>query len=242
MTGMDGSSIDPSRFVTRPFVFKADAALPAASACSPDRASQLAPNLSPNQENLSRTRPMLRNLSRMILLLVGLAMTSASAGDPSTNCLFKIPNRVDCIGSWCCDDYCSKKEPCVCAPLCFTCDDYRKKCEPYTNACLGSCCDDYCKKCPPQVCTRPACAANGSMYRNTTCDGCAMTETLRTKLTANAKSTRVAAVASENLRPAPNSSTNGSGSSSAAQPQTTADVLLPVRVECLPSSRTGIRL
>ena len=23
--------------------------------------------------------------------------------------------RIDCVGKWCCDDYCPKPEPCVCA-------------------------------------------------------------------------------------------------------------------------------
>lgn len=63
----------------------------------------------------------------------------------------------DCIRKYCCDDYCPKKEPCVCAPLCFRCDDYCPKRLPCVCAPLSYRCDDYCPKCLPKVCCAPNC-------------------------------------------------------------------------------------
>jgi hypothetical protein len=77
----------------------------------------------------------------------------ASAGDPR-HYLPWCP-APDCIGKWCPDDYCPKKEPCVGVSLRFGCDDYCGKKAPCVCAPLRFCCDDYCKKCPPKVCSGP---------------------------------------------------------------------------------------
>ena len=61
----------------------------------------------------------------------------------------------DCIRKYCCDDYCPKAEPWVCAPLRFCCDDYCAKQQPRICAPLNFCCDDYCSKCPPSLCCSP---------------------------------------------------------------------------------------
>jgi len=79
----------------------------------------------------------------------------ASAGNPFHH-LLGCP-APDCIGKWCPDDYCPKRQPCVGVSLCFGCDDYCSKKAPCVRAPLCFGCDDYCKKCPPTVCNAPRC-------------------------------------------------------------------------------------
>ena len=101
---------------------------------------------------------MNQKLRFVIFLTSGLCCSPAFAGDPWHRLIggsligCSVP---DCVGKWCCDDYCGKKEPCVCAPLRFCCDDYRPKQEPCVGASLNFCCDDYCRKCPPRVGSPP---------------------------------------------------------------------------------------
>lgn len=179
---------------------------------------------------------MFRKLSAMIALMAVFLVTSASAGEP-LKCLFQLPGPIDCVGRWCCDDYCPKKAPCVCVPLCFTCDDYCKKCEPCTNVCFGSCCDNYCKKCPPVVCSRPACTAGRGMCGDTMCDGFAMIETQPINL--RPQSTPAAALPTGNpVLPCSTSGTpDGASSIEKIQMPVKTDGLLPVRIEDLPSSQ-----
>ena len=94
---------------------------------------------------------------RSLQALACLALLSlpASAGGPLDNLLgCGVP---DCIGKWCPDDYCPKKEPCVGVSLCFGCDDYCPKNAPCVSARLCFGCDNYCEKCPPKVCSGPLC-------------------------------------------------------------------------------------
>ena len=94
-------------------------------------------------------------LSLLALAYLSLLPLPASAADPLHKLLgCSVP---DCIGRWCPDDYCPKRQPCVGVSLCFGCDDYCAKKEPCvcTPLCFG--CDDYCKKCLPKVCTTPRC-------------------------------------------------------------------------------------
>ena len=62
----------------------------------------------------------------------------------------------DCVGCYCCDDYCRKPLPWAC-PVCkFCCDDYCRKPLPCAYPLCKFCCDDYCRKCLPPVCGPPA--------------------------------------------------------------------------------------
>jgi hypothetical protein len=98
-------------------------------------------------------RAGIRSLQALACLV--LLSLPAAAGSPWDNLLgCGVP---DCIGMWCRDDYCPKKEPCVRVPLCFGCDDYCSKKEPCVSAPLCFGCDDYRKKCPPKVCSGPLC-------------------------------------------------------------------------------------
>ena len=110
-----------------------------------------------------------------VSLSCAIACLTASAGNPFHR-LLECQPVPDCIGRWCpddycskkepyvcvplrfeCDDYCSKKEPCVCVPLRFQCDDYCSKKEPCVRPGLRFTCDDYCKKCIPKVRSSPRC-------------------------------------------------------------------------------------
>ena len=82
-----------------------------------------------------------------------LLVTNINAAEPCRKFLgCPVP---DCIGKWCCDDYRSKRLPCVKVPLCFGCDDYCRKSMPRVCTPLCFTCDDYCKKCQPPVCRPP---------------------------------------------------------------------------------------
>ncbi|HAY79634.1 MAG TPA: hypothetical protein DCY79_07495 [Planctomycetaceae bacterium] len=98
------------------------------------------------------------HLRRLILLIAmsGVCTTPAVAGD-----LLHAwhPARVcDCIGKWCCPDYCPKRAPCATAPCKTTCDNYCAKPAPGICATITLGCDDYCPKCPPRPCRTPLCA------------------------------------------------------------------------------------
>ena len=111
-------------------------------------------------------------LNLQALACLVLLSLPASAGDPLHNLLgCPVP---DCIGKWCPDDYCPKKEPCVGVSLCFGCDDYCGKKAPCVCAPLRFCCDDYCEKCPPKVCSGPLCQflKCGSSCRPRECENC----------------------------------------------------------------------
>jgi hypothetical protein len=96
---------------------------------------------------------MNQQLRFVIVLASGLCCSPAFAGDSWHRLIGgSVP---DCVGKWCCDDYCGKREPCVCAPLSFCCDDYCPKKEPCVGAPLNFCCDDYRCKCLPRVCSPP---------------------------------------------------------------------------------------
>lgn len=108
---------------------------------------------------------------RLVILFVGAmhALTAASAGEPCSGLkTCPVPN---CIGRWRCDDYCAKKAPCVCVPMCFRCDDYCPKKAPCV--CIPMCfrCDDYCKKCVPRACSSPRCGATHGSCDCDSCDG-----------------------------------------------------------------------
>ena len=95
-----------------------------------------------------------------VFLICVFSCLTASAGNPLHR-LFDCQAVPDCVGRWCPDDYCSKKEPCVCVPLRFQCDDYCSKKEPCVCPGLRFTCDDYCNKCLPKVCSSPRCDALG---------------------------------------------------------------------------------
>lgn len=96
---------------------------------------------------------MHRKLSSTILFIGILYSSPTLAGDHLQSLLSDaVP---DCIGKWCCPDYCPKQEPCVGVPLRFCCDDYCPKKAPCVCVPLAFCCDDYCAKCPPRVCSPP---------------------------------------------------------------------------------------
>jgi hypothetical protein len=98
---------------------------------------------------------MNRKLRLAVILTSSLWCSTAMAGDLLHSLIgCGVP---DCVGKWCCDDYCGKKEPCVCVPLSFCCDDYCPKKEPCVCVPLNFCCDDYCPKCPPKACSPPLC-------------------------------------------------------------------------------------
>lgn len=102
---------------------------------------------------------MFRNplhLLAVLCTLVGLLTTSASAGGFTHLLCVSEPCLPNCVGKYCCDDYCSKCAPQVCPKLCFQCDDYCRKPIPCARPikCFG--CDDYCGK-PFQLCCPPKC-------------------------------------------------------------------------------------
>lgn len=103
-----------------------------------------------------RTQGMHNRLSLAIVLAGCLFCSPVMAGDglhPFVGC--GVP---DCIGKWCCPDYCPKQPPCVCVPLDCCCDDYCPKRPPSVCVPLDCCCcDDYCRKRPPQACFPPLC-------------------------------------------------------------------------------------
>ena len=96
----------------------------------------------------------LKNLT-LACFLSGAICSSTLAGDPMfhlvTSCV------PDCVGKWCCPDYCPKDEPCFCKSIKYCCDDYCPKQEPCVCAPLRFCCDDYCPKCPPAPCGHTSC-------------------------------------------------------------------------------------
>ena len=100
---------------------------------------------------------MIRIPIRTIILFAAATclLPTAWAGEPWHELLG--PCVPDCIGKWCRDDYCPKKEPCVCVPLRFQCDDYCAKKQPCVCPKLCFTCDNYCKKCLPKVCSPPRC-------------------------------------------------------------------------------------
>lgn len=98
---------------------------------------------------------MHRKLGLAIVLTSSFCYSPAMAGD----LLHRLVGGgvPDCVGKWCCPDYCPKTEPCVCVPLNFCCDDYCPKQEPCVCVPLNFCRDDYCPKCPPKACSPPLC-------------------------------------------------------------------------------------
>ena len=114
------------------------------------------------------------NKIRLVVFLASLLclLTTASAGDFGHKLLgCPVP---DCIGKWCCDDYCPKNAPGACVPLCFRCDDYCPKKVPCVCAPLRFGCDDYCKKRLPKVCSTPRCQSSlrcGPPARCSDCGG-----------------------------------------------------------------------
>ena len=91
---------------------------------------------------------------QFVLLAVCCVCSPVVAGDHLhlLRGLFDKPCLPDCVGGWCCDDYCGKKAPCVETCLSFCPDDYCAKKEPCVIAPLCFGCDDYCAKCLPPVC------------------------------------------------------------------------------------------
>jgi hypothetical protein len=90
------------------------------------------------------------------LVLTGSVLCSPTAAG-ELSCGFAGYRLPDCVGKWCCPDYCRKPEPCVCAPLGRCCDDYCPKRAPCVCVPLEFCCDNYCPKCPPSSCTPAVC-------------------------------------------------------------------------------------
>ena len=86
------------------------------------------------------------------LLALCIAHSPALAGDHSHGILGKIGQVPDCVGKWCCDDYCQKNAPCVPVCLKFCPDNYCAKQEPCVCVPLCLRCDDYCAKCLPPIC------------------------------------------------------------------------------------------
>ena len=113
-----------------------------------------------------------RAVTLQVIAYIMLLSLPASARDPHRNLLgCPVP---DCIGKWCRDDYCPKREPCVDVSLCFGRDDYCIKKAPFVCAPLSLRCDDYCKKCPPKVCRAPLSQylKCGSSCRSNGCANC----------------------------------------------------------------------
>jgi hypothetical protein len=129
---------------------------------------------------------MNRKVGLAIVLTGSLCCSSAMAGD-----LFRSlvgAGVPDCVGRWRCDDYCSKKEPCVCVPLNFCCDDYCPKCPP--KACSPPLCENL--KCgPPRVCASCAADAICTSCETVIADG-RRSKNVRhvTKVTANGERTK----------------------------------------------------
>ena len=100
---------------------------------------------------------MFRNFGPVIVLL-GIVCCSPAFGNDLLHGLLGacVP---DCIGKWCCDDYCPKKQPHICVSIDSCCDDYCSKKEPCVCAPLDFCCDDYLRKCLPRVCSPPMCGS-----------------------------------------------------------------------------------
>ena len=125
-----------------------------------------------------------------LVLISGACSTSAVAG----NFLHGWhPRRVcDCIGKWCCPDYCQKPAPCVCVPFKATCDDYCAKPAPCVRATINFCCDDYCPKCPPPVCGQPVwawlkCGPASCRHKASTTEVTAPAETVKSATASAAK-------------------------------------------------------
>jgi hypothetical protein len=97
----------------------------------------------------------MNRILRLAIVLSGSLGCSTAIASDLFHCLggCAVP---DCVGKWCCPDYCPKPEPCVHVPLCCCCDDYCPKQEPCVCVPLMFCCDDYCPKCPPAACSRPS--------------------------------------------------------------------------------------
>jgi hypothetical protein len=89
---------------------------------------------------------MMRLLPLTVLFLACSTANLASGG--VFGCKVDVP---DCIGKYCCDDYCGKPLPSTRGVCCFGCNDYCGKPLPSARGvcCFG--CNDSCKKCLPQV-------------------------------------------------------------------------------------------
>jgi hypothetical protein len=142
---------------------------------------------------------MNQKLTWMVLVSTVVCCSTARAGNPFHHLVgCSVP---DCVGKWCCDDYCPKKEPCVCAPLAFCCDDYCPKKEPCVCTPLNFCCDDYCRKCLPKVCFPPLCdylqcrpaSCCASSASGSPCDCLATTSNKGEKVNRSSSDTKVVA-------------------------------------------------
>lgn len=89
-------------------------------------------------------------------LLTSLTICSLVWAGDRPYVLKRLPSVPDCVGKWCCDDYCSKAQPCIQTPLRLCCDDYCRKILPCLKIPLCFGCDDYCRKCTPPICS-PQC-------------------------------------------------------------------------------------
>ncbi len=96
------------------------------------------------------------NLKKLIIVFVvaTAAMSHANAFEPLSLLHGHSKCWPDCVGKFCCDDYCAKPLPCL--PLGktrFDCDDYCRKpipCQPAGKT--TTFCDEYCRKPLPPVC------------------------------------------------------------------------------------------
>ncbi len=97
--------------------------------------------------------------NQLKILAVGLMMLLAApvhgGGFPDLLCGAN-PCLTNCVGKYCCDDYCGKLPPAISPKTCFQCDDYCRKSAPCSEPvkCFGR--DDYCRKafqlCCPSKC------------------------------------------------------------------------------------------
>lgn len=96
------------------------------------------------------------NLKKLIVVFVAAAsgISQISAFEPLS--IFPGHSKCwpDCVGKFCCDDYCAKPLPCLpVGKMGFACDDYCRQplpCPPFGKT--GFCCDDYCRKPQPPPC------------------------------------------------------------------------------------------
>lgn len=89
-------------------------------------------------------RPLL--VAAAIAAMSAISVNVAFAADHCASFFRIAPWWPDCIGKYCCDDYCVKPLPAVCPVKCFCCDDYCPKPLPCIYPVKCFVCDDYCPK------------------------------------------------------------------------------------------------
>ena len=97
-------------------------------------------------------------MTKWIFVAVMVAMiwieSPATAGSLLPKALHCWP---DCVGKFCCDDYCPKPPPCAKRVKCFRCPDYCSKYAPCPISVKRGGCPDYCRKPVPCLTCPPPC-------------------------------------------------------------------------------------